>query len=173
MFQRIFILSTIILIILLFIYIDFLEKRRGNLNYFIEKNSADQKYIKKEDKDFLDNKYLIQNIRQIDSKELKIQYIDRYSKNLENNKLKILKEKSKDRRLKIERFEKYKQYLHLKKDVIKSSQQNILNREKQEKYLTKDNLKYRNSRQRTYLLHQKERDARKKMVEKLIQRQKK
>jgi len=146
----------------MFIYIDSLEKERTLLKTeFVDIENKTGAVIDKKIKE-LTTKDNPQPLKQVE--------FDRYLEYSTENRSKTLKDKVKERRLKLEKFNRFKNSFHLKKKRLQLLNKQILSGRKREKYLIQDNLKFRTTKQKIYLLRQKEKDYRKKMVDKLIQR---
>jgi len=150
-----------VLIIILTIYISFTEIEKKQHISDLKIEVKDIQKVEKQKSEFVILK------KDIDFQKLntKVNFRYSYKSQLEN-----LKEKSKDRRLKIKRFKENKIYFHRKHEVIESFKRDILKRKRKKKYLITKSSKYRDSKYRNYLLHQKEKTFRTNMVKKLIEK---
>ena len=152
----------IILIIILFIYLNFIENSREKyINNKITKDVNYNSYI---------NLHQSSYQNQIQTKLPKYNYKNSAVKYNRKSKLQNLKEKSKDRRLKIKRFQENKTSFYKKHEAIENFQQNIFYRNREKKYLIQKNSIYRDPKYRDYLAHQKEKVFRINMIEKLIKK---
>ena len=167
MFQKVFISLVIFLIISLFIYIESLEKPSKKLNRNDEPIQKEMLKDIQETNKYEKTKNIGVQTENSNFKSSEKNYFDRYSTYKDKLKLQKLKEKSEDRRLKLERFKESKKYFNMKNDSIKSLSRDISKQRVGEKYLIQNNVKYRDSRQHNYLLFQKENNARREMIKKL------